>query len=70
MSQGYITLVITVAWLYITMLKFFITLAPRANLDTVVIYCRILTVENIGTTVNYNGTFITLTPSVKLEILW
>ncbi len=37
-----------------TMLNFFITLALQANLDTVVIYYRILTVENIGTVVNYN----------------
>jgi hypothetical protein len=32
------------------------------NLCTAVIYIRILTLENVGTAVNYQGIFITLAP--------
>ncbi len=44
-----------------------------ANLNTTVnchsaiaIYCGTLTIENVGTVVNYWGIFITLAPGVKV----
>jgi hypothetical protein len=39
--------------------KSFINWPRVANLNGVVIYCRILTLENVGTVVNYNAIFIT-----------
>jgi len=33
-----------------------------ANLNATVFYCRILTLENVGTEVNYRGIFIKLAP--------
>ncbi len=32
-----------------------------ANLNTAVIYCRLLTVEKVSTAINYPSSFITLT---------
>jgi hypothetical protein len=43
-----------------TRVKSFITLAMVANFTTTVIYRNILALENVGTTVNYRGIFITL----------
>jgi hypothetical protein len=35
-----------------------------ANLNTVVIYCGILILENVGTAAHYHGILITLAPVV------
>ncbi len=42
--------------------KGFISLPMVANLNMSVIYCGILTLENVGAAVNYCGIFITLAP--------
>jgi hypothetical protein len=44
------------------MAKSSITLATVVNLNTAVIYKRILTLGNVGTTVNYCRIIITLAP--------
>jgi hypothetical protein len=47
----------------------FITLAHGGKLKyrTVIIYHRILNLENVGTAVNYRGIFKTLAPGKPLE---
>ncbi len=37
-----------------------------ANLNTAVIYCRILTLNNVGTAVNYCSIYIRLAPGLKV----
>jgi hypothetical protein len=49
-------------WQEITTVKSFVTCPMVANLNTVVIYCGILTLVNEGTVVNYLSIFITLAP--------
>jgi hypothetical protein len=42
-----------------------------ANLNTMVIYCGIFTLEDVGTAVNYCGIFITMAPgacTIKLFV--
>jgi hypothetical protein len=52
-------------WQYITTKKSFKTLA----LNTVLVYCRILTLENVGTVVNYCGIFITSALGRTLDLV-
>jgi hypothetical protein len=44
------------------MVKTFITLAHGGKIKYPVIYSRVLTLDNVGTAVNYCGIFITLAP--------
>jgi hypothetical protein len=48
---------IIVEWQLITAFKVFIMLAVVANLNTAVVYRGILTLENVGSEVNYRGIF-------------
>jgi hypothetical protein len=41
-----------------------------ANLNTAVVYRRILTLENVGTAVNYRRVFITLDPGANVIKYW
>jgi hypothetical protein len=41
----------------------------EARFNTVVIYFRILTLENVGTAVNYSSIFITLAFVVKASLI-
>jgi len=36
-----------------------------ANLDSMVFFCVFFTLENVGSVVNYRGSFITLAPGFK-----
>jgi hypothetical protein len=47
--------------------KSLITLAHGDNLNTEVIYRRILTLENVSTAVNYHGIFITLASGLSVQ---
>jgi hypothetical protein len=60
--RSYITLVFTIIWLYITIVKSFIILVHGDKVNPMVIYCRILTIKKCRYCGKLPLYFITLAP--------